>query len=93
MLEIIRHQAKELFIGARHARMHPAFKLETGAEGGGCVLELFVPDEAFDEYIARLAGRELVELVLHFVLLLRDKRRRLDFEQRRGHEQKIARDV
>ena len=73
--------------------MHLVLGLHARREFGGRVLELLVGEQARDKDVARLFGRQVVELVAEVRLLLGKQRRGLDLEQRRRDEQEVARDV
>ena len=73
--------------------MHAAFRHEASMKGGARIFVLLVGKQAFHQDIARLARGELRDIVVDFGRILRDEALRLNLEQRRGHEQKIARHV
>ena len=70
-----------------------SFRDEPRMEGGTRVFVLFVGKQAFHQDIARLTRGELRDIVVDFGRILRDEALRLDLEQRRCHEQKVARHV
>lgn len=73
--------------------MHAAFRHEASMKGGARVLILLVGKQPLDQDISCLARGELRDIVVDFGRILRDEALRLDLEQRRGHEQKIARHI
>ena len=87
------HETEEVGIRAEGARVHATLGDEAVVEHRGGVLELLVFHEALDQHIAGLGGRELRQVVVKLVALARDEALGLDLEQRRGHQQKVARHV
>ena len=99
-VEVVGHEVQELGVGTSRARDHAALGLHARRERGAHVPELLVGDEAGDEDLARLLGREGREVVLIVELVARgargtvgDERGGLDVEQRRCDEHEIARDI
>ena len=76
--------------------MHAPLCLHTRAQGGRGVLELLVVDQARHQDVARLLGRELLELLVELELaavLGGDEARRLDLQQGGCHHDEVAGDV
>ena len=93
VFQVVGHEVQEARIGTERTRVHAAFRHEARMKGGARVLVLLVGKQPFDQDIARLARGELRDIVVDFGRILRDEALRLDLEQRRCNEQKVARHV
>ena len=101
-LQVVGHEAQELGVGTRRARLHQSFGVLAGREGRRGVAELLVLDQARDQDLADVLGREVRELVvlvigigrlLALAIVRRHERGRLEVEQRGRHQHEVARDV
>ena len=93
VFQVVGHEVQEARVGSERTRVHAAFRHEASMKCGARVLVLLVGKQPLDQDIARLARGELRDIVVDFGRILRDEALRLNLEQRRGHEQKIARHV
>ena len=83
--EVVGHELQELAARARpDAGCISVLGLHACRRARGDVLELLVREQPRDEDVARLLGREVVELVADEMLFLRQQSGRLDLEQRGG---------
>lgn len=90
----VRHEAEEVGIRAEGARVHATLGDEAVVEHRGGILELSCNSMRRSTSISRASEwRDLRQVVVKLVALARDEALGLDLEQRRGHQQKVARHV
>jgi len=101
-LQVVGHEAQKLGVGTRRARLHQGFGVLAGREGRRGVAELLVFDQARDQDLADVLGREIGEFVvlvrivgrlLALAVVRRNERGRLEVQQRGRHQDEVARDV
>ena len=91
-LQVVGHESRKLRLERGMPRVHVPLVFHARAQRGRSALELLVDDQALDEYVACLLGREVVELVVYLGLgrLGGDERGRLHLQQGGRHDEKVA---